>query len=100
MSIPISFSKPTIPGLPSARDLEVQLEKGLPGTKAQFIDLTGTQDHWQVIAVSESFEGLSIMACHRMVQKVFEADIQSGRVHALTIKTMTPAQAETQGKRN
>ena len=76
----------------NASKLKQILETAIPGTTAQFHDLTGTADHWQVVAVSPAFEGKTLIAQHRMVKDVFDSLIQTGELHALTIKTMTPAQ--------
>lgn len=76
----------------NANQLKQILESAIPGTTAQFHDLTGTADHWQVVAVSPAFEGKTLIAQHRMVKDVFDRWIQSGELHALTIKTMTPVQ--------
>lgn len=82
----------------SASQLKSVLEGAIPGLKAEFRDLTGTADHWQVTAVAPHFEGKSLIAQHRMVQAVFEELIQSGELHALTIKTYTPAQWQKQSQ--
>ena len=50
-------------------------------------DLTGTADHWQVSVNSGSFKGLSRIEQHQHVMKVFDAELKTGEVHALTIKT-------------
>jgi acid stress-induced BolA-like protein IbaG/YrbA len=82
----------------TAAKLKQTLEAALPGVMAEFHDLTGTSDHWQVVAVGPVFEGKPLIAQHRMVQGVFEDQIQSGELHALTIRTFTPAQWAQQKK--
>ncbi len=76
----------------SSIQLKKTLEAALPGSTAEFHDLTGTADHWQVFVTSPRFEGLSLMEQHKQVQSVFAEMIQSGELHALTIKTFTPTQ--------
>ena len=56
----------------------------------EVMDLTGTMDHYQVIVVSPVFEGKIMIAQHRMVMATVQAEIDSGEVHALTMKTFTP----------
>ena len=63
-----------------------------PGTKTEVVDLTGTQDHWQALIISSAFEGKLMMEQHRMVYALFDKEIQSNEVHALTLKTFTPNQ--------
>jgi stress-induced morphogen len=62
------------------------------GTEAEIVDLTGTQDHYQAIIVSPAFEGKMMIEQHRMVYKLFQTEIDSNEVHALTLKTFTPGQ--------
>jgi stress-induced morphogen len=71
-------------------ELKQRIESLSPGTKAQVMDLTGTMDHYQVIVVSPSFEGKPMMAQHRLVMSTVQSEIDSGEVHALTMKTYTP----------
>lgn len=69
-----------------------------PDTKVELIDLTGTADHWQAIIVSSAFEGKKMMEQHRMVYALFESEIQSNDVHALTLKTFSPEQYKKYSK--
>ncbi|MCC6276816.1 MAG: BolA/IbaG family iron-sulfur metabolism protein [Oligoflexia bacterium] len=75
-------------------DIEIQkrLQEKWPGTQVITEDLTGTKDHWSVTIISEAFNGKSMLDCHRMVKALFDQDIASGDVHALSIKTFTPDQ--------
>lgn len=79
--------------------LKSRIEKLGPGTQVEVIDLTGTQDHYQTIIVSPAFEGKMMMDQHRMVMKILQQEIDSGEVHALTMKTFTPAQYEKFGRK-
>ena len=62
------------------------------GTDVEVMDLTGTQDHYQAIIISPAFEGKMMMEQHRMVMATLQKEIDSGEVHALTMKTFSPAQ--------
>jgi acid stress-induced BolA-like protein IbaG/YrbA len=73
-------------------EIRQKIETGLSGSKAQVVDLTGTADHYQVVVISPHFEGKSMIDQHRMVKAVFEKDIASGEVHALSLKTFTPTE--------
>lgn len=77
----------------TAQQLKERLEALAPGTRADVTDLTGTQDHWQATIVSPVFEGKMMIEQHRMVMKLMQSEIDSGVVHALTIKTFAPSQA-------
>lgn len=74
--------------------LKARLETLAPGTFAEILDLTGTQDHWQAVIVSPAFEGKLMIDQHRMVLALVDAEVQSNEVHALSLKTFTPAQYE------
>jgi len=74
--------------------LKTRLETLSPETQAEVMDLTGTQDHYQVIIISPSFAGKMMIEQHRLVMGLVQAEIDSGEVHALTMKTFTPAQYE------
>ena len=53
----------------------------------EVFDLTGTSDHWEVSVRSEAFKGLSRIEQHQHVMKAFAAELKTGEVHALSIKT-------------
>jgi stress-induced morphogen len=74
--------------------LKARLETLAPGTQAELTDLTGTQDHWQAVIVSPAFEGKTMMEQHRMVFTLVKSEMESNEVHALTLKTYTPASYE------
>lgn len=44
--------------------------------------------------VSAKFEGVKLLQRHQMVNEVFSEDLNSNRIHALTIKAWTPEQYE------
>ncbi len=67
-------------------------EKLGAGTDAEIIDLTGTMDHYQAIIVSPAFDGKMMIEQHRMVMGTLQTEIDSGEVHALTMRTFSPAQ--------
>jgi stress-induced morphogen len=67
--------------------MKARLEQAYPDGKVQVIDLTGTQDHYQVMIESGAFEGMSRIQQQRHVMDVFDAELKTGEVHALTIKT-------------
>ena len=54
-------------------------------------DLTGGGDHWLVTIVSPAFEGKTLIEQHKMIMNLFTDDIASNSLHALSLKTFTPA---------
>lgn len=53
------------------------------------------ETHFKVEIVSQAFEGKMPVARHRMVYELLDQEIKDG-VHALSLKTKTPAEAERQ----
>lgn len=49
----------------------------------------GSESHFKVILVSKVFEGESLVARHRQINKLLAEELQGG-VHALALHTMTP----------
>lgn len=58
-----------------------------PEKDLEVIDLTGTSDHWEVSVKSNQFKGLSRVEQHQHVMKAYAAELKTGEVHALSIKT-------------
>lgn len=56
------------------------------------VEVTGDGRHFSAIVVSESFAGKSMIAQHRMVYAALGDRFETEAVHALSLKTYTPAQ--------
>lgn len=80
-------------------ELKKRIEMLAAGTTAEIIDLTGTEDHYQAVIVSPAFAGKMMIDQHRMVLDHMKSEIDSGEVHALTMKTFTPEQYLKQQQR-
>jgi stress-induced morphogen len=74
--------------------IKQRIENLGPETWVNIQDLTGTKDHWQATIVSPAFEGKLMIEQHRMIYQLFQKEIDSGELHALSLKTYTPAQYE------
>jgi stress-induced morphogen len=61
-----------------------------PGADVEVVDLTGTRDHYKARIVSPEFEGKSPIEQHRLVYGAL-GDAMQGAIHALALKTYTPA---------
>ena len=57
-------------------------------------DMTGTQDHWRVMIVSQDFENKTKIEQHKLIFDPLQDRIKSNEIHALTLKTFTPAKWE------
>ncbi len=52
----------------------------------------GDGRHWYATVVSASFEGLRLIARHQKVYAAMGARLKTDEVHALSMKTFTPAE--------
>lgn len=75
-------------------EMERRIKAALPDARIELRDLTGTADHWQAVIVSAGFEGITPVARQRAVFAAL-GELMHGPIHALTLKTLTPAQAAT-----
>lgn len=71
----------------------------LPGAEVEVIDTTGTNDHFQARVVSEQFAGLPMVRAHQLVYAPLKDVLATGELHALALKTYTPAQWAQQVKK-
>jgi len=70
------------------------IERGLPGATVEVRDTTGGGDHFEALVVSDQFEGKSLVERHQTVYAAL-GDAMRQQVHALALKTLTPAQYQT-----
>lgn len=70
------------------------IRDGLPGAEVEVI---GDGSHFEAIVVSDAFEGLAPIKKQRLVMDTVRPQIESGELHALSIKTLTPAQKAAGG---
>ena len=54
----------------------------------EVIDSNGTQDHFNILVISDQFEGMKLLERHRIIYKHLESLI-SNEIHAVQIKTYT-----------
>ena len=55
----------------------------------------GGESHFSVFIVSEAFEGLNRVARQRLVNATLAEEL-AGPVHALSLKTLTPAESQAE----
>jgi acid stress-induced BolA-like protein IbaG/YrbA len=58
----------------------------------EYITLTGDGRHWYATIVSSAFEGRRAIQRHQMVYATLGSKMQNDEVHALSMKTYTPAE--------
>lgn len=71
-------------------EVERLLEAAFPEGQIELVDLTGTKDHYQARIVSSAFEGKSLIEQHQLVYRAL-GNAMGGPIHALALKTYTPA---------
>jgi len=71
------------------------VEKAIPDSKA---DISGDGSKFEARVISSTFAGQSTIKRHKMVYAVLNEHIKSGAIHALTIKALTPEEAEAAGE--
>jgi stress-induced morphogen len=68
-------------------EVKKRLETAFPHSEVDVLDMTGTQDHYEVFVKSAHFKDLSRIEQHQLVMKAFDEELKSGEVHALSIRT-------------
>lgn len=77
--------------LMNAKEIATMIARGIPDAQVEVRDYTGGGDHFEAIVVSPSFEGKALIERHQLVYRALGEAMRVG-VHALTLKTLTPAQ--------
>jgi acid stress-induced BolA-like protein IbaG/YrbA len=62
------------------------------GLSCEYLSLEGDGRHWYATIVSADFEGRRSIARHQRVYATLGAKMQTDEVHALSMKTYTPAE--------
>jgi acid stress-induced BolA-like protein IbaG/YrbA len=65
---------------------------GDPQADVEVKDSTGAGNHFEARVVSAAFEGQGMLAQHRAVYAPLQPWLATGELHALALKTYTPAQ--------
>ena len=71
------------------------IQQGLPDATIQVDGADGV--HFEAQVVSAVFEGKLPLARHRLVYATL-GDLMGGAIHALALKTLTPAEFQAQNK--
>lgn len=73
-------------------------ERIAAGLACEHLEVDGDGRHWFAVIVSPAFEGKRSIARHQMVYATLQNKLASDELHALSMKTMTPAEwAEQRG---
>ena len=78
----------------TAQELQDIIAAGLP---CQHLSVQGDGRHWYATLVSAEFEGKRLIQRHQRVYATLGEKIKTDEVHALSMKTYTPAEWQAQG---
>lgn len=78
----------------SCEDVARLIRDALPGATVEVQNFGGGADHYEAVVVAPQFEGLTRVKQHQLVYAPIQPYMQNGTVHALGLKTYTPAQWE------
>jgi acid stress-induced BolA-like protein IbaG/YrbA len=73
----------------TADQLRALIAAGLP---CEHLEVSGDGRHWMAIVVSPAFEGCRAIQRHQMVYATLGQRMHTDEVHALSMKTYTPAE--------
>ena len=79
----------------TADDLQSLISNGLP---CEVCRVEGDGRHWYATIVSGAFEGKRLIQRHQRVYATLGAKMHTDEVHALSMKTLTPAEWAQQGQ--
>lgn len=72
-------------------DIQGWISEGLAGSR---VEVDGDGHHFEAVIVCEDFTGKSLIQRHQMVYGAL-GDRMKSEIHALSMKTMTPAEMQT-----
>jgi acid stress-induced BolA-like protein IbaG/YrbA len=71
------------------QEIKCLLEAGMA---TEHVTVSGDGYHHEVLVVSPAFDGLRLVKRQQMVYAVLNAHIADGSLHAINMKTLTPAE--------
>ena len=78
----------------TAEELKTIIAAGLP---CEHLHVEGDGRHWYATLVSREFEGKRLIQRHQRVYATLGQRMQTDEVHALSMKTYTPAEWQALG---
>ena len=69
------------------KNMEERLKKRFPDADIRLGDMTGGGDHIQLEITSSAFDGMPRIRQHQAVMAVFDEELKSGKLHALSIQS-------------
>lgn len=75
-------------------EMRQRIQQSFPEAVVEVYDLTGTHDHYEVSVFTPEFQKLTRVEQHKSIFGLFERELKSGEVHALSIKTSSKPTAD------
>lgn len=76
------------------KQIETWIAAGLP---CEFVAVQGDGQHFEAVIVSSEFAGLSRVKRQQRVNAILKPRFDSGELHALSMKTLTPEEWTAHG---
>ena len=76
------------------KQIEIWIAAGLP---CELVAVQGDGQHFEAVIVSSEFAGLNRVKRQQRVNAVLKARFDSGELHALSMKTLTPEEWNAHG---
>ena len=73
----------------TSEELQTLIATGLP---CEHLEVSGDGRHWYATIVSSAFDGLRLIQRHQKVYATLGTRMKTDEVHALSMKTHTPAE--------
>lgn len=73
-------------------EVKERIESGIDNAECLVSEFSGGTDYYSVVVISDVFEGLASLKRHRIIMDLFKEEMDTGEVHALTIKALTRKQ--------
>ena len=73
-------------------EVEAMIKAKIPDAEVCLQDMTGGGDHYEAIVISSAFEGKRPVQQHQLVYSAVQEAMASNAIHALGLKTYTPAE--------
>ncbi len=64
------------------------IREKIPDAKVEIQDVTGTDNHFSLLVVSDSFSGKPLIKQHQLVMDILKNALKQ-QIHAVQIKTLT-----------
>ena len=77
-----------------SKQIESWIAAGLP---CEFVAVQGDGQHFEAVIVSSEFAGLNRVKRQQRVNAILKARFDTGELHALSMKTLTPEEWNTNG---